>query len=66
MPKCDFNKVQEINLDEIGTRWIACMRIVKNKRASFNAKYFVRFGVEHIPKEIKKINRKQKYNNKSF
>ena len=50
-----------INLDEyesIGTHWIALY--INNN----NATYFDSFGVEHIPNEIKKIYRKQKYNNK--
>ena len=43
-----------INLDEyesIGTHWIAFY--VSSK----NVTYFASFGVEHIPREIKKFNR---------
>ena len=53
-----------INLDEhesVGTHWIAFH--VNNN----NATCFERFGVEHIPKEIKRFrkkNRRQKYYNK--
>ena len=51
----------EINLDEdesTGTHWIA-LYVNDN-----NVTYFDRFGVKHILKEIKKIQRKQKYNKK--
>ena len=51
----------EINLDEYestGTHWIA---LYVNDT---NVTYFDRFGVKHILKEIKKIQRKQKYNKK--
>ena len=44
-----------INLDEfksIGTHWIA---LYVNWNSSYNAIYFDGFGVEHIPKEIKKL-----------
>ena len=51
------------NLDEfklIGTHWIV-LHLNGN-----NIIYFDSFGVEYISKEIKKINRKQKFNNKYF
>ena len=47
-----------INLDEyksIGTHWIALYVNGDNGIASFDATYFDSFGVEHIPKEIKKF-----------
>ena len=47
-----------ISLDEfksIGTHWIALYVNDKNRRASYDAIYFDSFGVEHIPKEIKKF-----------
>ena len=58
-----------INLDEfksMGNHWITLYVNGNNRRASYNAIYFDSFGVEHIPKEIKKIigHRTQKYHNK--
>ena len=50
------NDAYVINIDEfrpIGTHWIALHVNVTNKRASYYAIYFERFGVEHITKEIK-------------
>ena len=47
-----------INLDEyksIVTHWIALYVTGNNRRKSYDAIYFDSFGVEHIPKEIKKI-----------
>ena len=47
-----------INVDEfrsIGTHWIALFVDSNNRRASYRAIYFVSFGVENIPKEIKKL-----------
>ena len=47
-----------MNLDvykPIGTHWITLYVNDNNKRASYNAIYFGSFGVEHIPKEIKKF-----------
>ena len=47
-----------INLDEyesIGTHWVAFYVNGNNRRASYDAIYFDSFGVEHIPKEIKKF-----------
>ena len=47
-----------MNLDvykPIGTHWIALYVNDNNKRPSYNAIYFGSFGVEHIPKEIKKF-----------
>ena len=47
-----------INLDEyksIGTHWIALYVNGNNRRASYDAIYFNSFGLEHIPKEIKKF-----------
>ena len=38
----------------IGTHGIALYVNGNNRRASYNAIYFDNFGVEHIPKEIKK------------
>ena len=57
MPKTKFNeKIKDgayiINLDEysdIGTHWVA-LNVVNN-----NVTYFNSFGLEHIPKEIKKF-----------
>ena len=49
-----------INLDEyksIGTHWIALYVNVNNRGASYDAIYFNSFGLEHIPKEIKKFTR---------
>ena len=46
------------NLDEfksIRTHWIALYVNGNNKRAYYDAIYFHSFGVEHIPKEIKKF-----------
>ena len=48
---------QVINLDKckpLGTSWIALYVNGSNKIASYNAIYFDSFGVEHIPKEVKK------------
>ena len=56
-----------LNLDEhksIGTHWIALHVHSHNGRASYDATYFDSLGSEHIPKEIKKIHRQQKYHNK--
>ena len=50
-----------INFDECrstGIRWIA---LYMN---GDHVTYFDSFGVEHIPKEIKKIHRQQNYHNK--
>ena len=55
--------IQEIvfllgNLGEyksLGTRWIVLYANGNNKIASYNAIYFNSFGVEHIPKEVKKF-----------
>ena len=47
-----------INLDEfksIGTHWIASSVTGNNSRTSYDAVYFVSFGVEHIPQEIKRF-----------
>ena len=47
-----------INLDEyksIGSHWIALHVNGNNRRASYDVIYFGSFGVEHIPKEIKKF-----------
>ena len=47
-----------IHLDEFkltGTHWIALYVNGSNGRASYDAVYFHSFGVEHIPKEIKKF-----------
>ena len=38
----------------IGTHWIALCVNGNNRKASYDAIYFDSFGVEHIPKEIKK------------
>ena len=46
------------NLDEfksIGTHWIHLYVNGNNGRASYDAVYFDSFGVEHIPKEIKRF-----------
>ena len=54
------DRAHAINLDEfksVRTHWIA-LYVNEN-----NVAYFDSFGVEHIPKEIKKINRQQKYHN---
>ena len=53
-----------INLNEhksIGTHWIALYVNGDNRNTSNDATYFDIFGVEHIPKEIRKIRRKQNY-----
>ena len=58
LPKAIKNGAYVINLDEysdIGTQWISLY--VNNKTVT----YFDSFGVEHIPKEIKKF-----INNKSI
>ena len=52
-----------VDLDEyhdIGSHWIALY--ANNKTMT----YFDSFGVEHIPKEIKKFINKKKHNNKYF
>ena len=52
MPKTIKNGAYVINLDEhanVGTHWIALY--VKNSEAA----YFDSFGVEHVPKEIKRF-----------
>ena len=52
------DEVYVINLDEdksIATHWIALYVNGNNRRASYDAIYFDSFGVEHIPKEIKKF-----------
>ena len=52
MPKTIKNGVYVINLDEyadVGTHWIALY--VQNNKVI----YFDSFGVEHIPKEIKRF-----------
>ena len=52
----------KINLDEytsIGTHWIALFVNSNNGSASYDATYFGSFGVEHIPKEIKKFTGKK-------
>ena len=52
------DEVYVINLDKyksIATHWIALYVNGNNRRASYDAIYFDSFGVEHIPKEIKKF-----------
>ena len=52
-----------MNLGEyksIGTHWIAFYVNSNNKRASYEAIYFDRGGVEHVPKELKKFIGKKK------
>ena len=52
------DKAYVINLEEyksIGTHWMALYVNDDNGIASFDATYFDSFGVEHIPKEIKKF-----------
>ena len=47
-----------INLDEfksVGSYWIALYVNVNNRKAPYDAIYFDTFGVENIPKEIKKF-----------
>ena len=39
----------------IGTHWIALDVNGNSRRASYDAIYFDSFGIEHIPKGIKKI-----------
>ena len=54
MPKKIKNGAYVINLDEygdVGTHWIALY--VKDNEIC----YFDSFGIEHVPKEIKKITR---------
>ena len=43
------------NFKSMGTHWIALYLNGNNRRASYNAIYFNSFGVEHIPKEVKKF-----------
>ena len=57
-----FAKIKDgayvINLDEfksIGTHWTALYVNGNNKRTSYDVVDFDSFGVEHIPKEIKKF-----------
>ena len=50
------------NLDEyksIGTHWIGLYINGDTGSASYNATYFDSFGVEYIPKEIKKFIEKE-------
>ena len=57
LPKIN-DGIYVINRDEyksIGTLWIPLY---------FNVTYFDSFGIEHIPKEMKSVHRKQKYCNK--
>ena len=61
------NMAYLVNLDEsksIGTHWIALYLNGNNESVFYDATYFNSFGVEHIPKEIKKIHRKQRYHKK--
>ena len=63
LPKMIKNGAYIINLDEyadVGTHWIALYANVTNNEVI----YFYSFGVEHIPKEIKKFigNKKIKTN----
>ena len=47
-----------IHLNEfrlIGTHWIALYVNGNNRKPSSDARYFDSFGVEHIPKEVKKF-----------
>ena len=63
LPNNIKNGAYVINLDEyhdIGTHWIALY--VNNKIVI----YFNSFGVEHIPKEIKKFIAHKKKNNKKY
>ena len=51
------DEVYVMNLDEykpIGTHWIALFVNGDNGSAFYDGTYFDSFGVEHIPKEIKK------------
>ena len=41
--------------ESIGNHWIVFYVNGNNRKASYDAKYFASFGVEHIPKEIKKF-----------
>ena len=54
LPKMIKNGTYIINLDEyadLGTHWIALYANVTNNKVI----YFDRFGVEHVPEEIKKF-----------
>ena len=47
-----------INLDECKsteTHWITLYGNSNNKNPSYNTAYFNSFGVEHVPKDIKKF-----------
>ena len=53
LPNTVKNGAYIVNLDEyhdIGTHWVALY--VNNKTAT----YFDSFGIEHIPKEVQKVN----------
>ena len=56
-----------INLDVcklIGTHWIALYVNRDNGSESYNTTYFDSFGVEHLPKRIKKFIGNKKNHNK--
>ena len=57
LPKIEHG-ADVMNLEEFtssGTYWIALYVNGNSKRASYDTVYFGSFGVEHIPKEIKKF-----------
>ena len=57
LPKIKYG-AYVINLDgykSIGTHWIVLHVNGNNRRASYDSIYFDNFGIEHIPKEIKKF-----------
>ena len=65
LPKVIKNGAYIINLDEyadVGTHWIALYANVTNNEVI----YFDSFGVEHIPKEIKKFIGNKKFKTNIF
>ena len=69
MPKCDFNKVQEINLDEIksiGTRWIACMQIVMTKEHLTMQNTWLGLDLNIFQKKLKKLKRNKNITTNPF
>ena len=44
-----------MSINKLGTHWTALYVNVNNGSLSYDSNYFDYFGVEHIPKDIKKI-----------